>query len=81
MIKQEGLPSSNLENAQSITSQNQFIDPTSLEIVRNEIESNASYSRYANRKYGFGKVLLIGVLEIVNLDCYLMEHCAWKTIS
>ena len=44
MIKQEGLPSSNLENAQSITSQNQFIDPTSLEIVRSEIESNASYS-------------------------------------
>ncbi len=44
MIKQEGLPSSNLENAQSITSQNQFIDPTSLEVVRSDIESNASYS-------------------------------------
>ena len=75
MIKQEGLPSSNLENAQSITSQNQFIDPTSLEIVRSEIESNASYSDTLTEVNGFGKVLLIGYLEIVNLDYYLMEHC------
>ncbi len=44
MIKQEGLPASSLENAQSLTSQNQFIHPASLEVVRSDIESNASYS-------------------------------------
>ena len=35
---------SSLQNAESITSQSQFINPTSLEIIRTDIESNASYS-------------------------------------
>jgi len=43
-IKQEGKPANNLENAQIITFQNQFIDNTALEIIRTDIESNASYS-------------------------------------
>ena len=33
-----------IENAEALTSQKQFVDPTSLENIRNEIESNASYS-------------------------------------
>ena len=43
-IKQEGENPASLENAESITFQHQFIDTTSLEIVRTDIESNASYS-------------------------------------
>ena len=43
-IKQEGKPANNLENAQIFTFQNQFIDNTALEIIRTDIESNASYS-------------------------------------
>ena len=43
-VTREGENPASLENAQSLTSQNQFIDPTSLEIVRTDIESNASYS-------------------------------------
>ena len=43
-IAREGENPASIENAQSLTSQNQFIDPTSLEIVRTDIESNASYS-------------------------------------
>lgn len=43
-IQQEGENPSNLENAESLTSQIQFIEPTSLEVVRSDIESNASYS-------------------------------------
>jgi hypothetical protein len=43
-IRQEGKTANNLENAQIITFQHQFIDTTSLEIIRTDIESNASYS-------------------------------------
>lgn len=43
-IEQEGRPANNLENAQIFTFQNQFIDNTALEIIRTDIESNASYS-------------------------------------
>ena len=43
-IKQEGENPASLENAESVTFQHQFIDTTSLEIVRTDIESNASYS-------------------------------------
>jgi len=43
-IKQEGENPASLENAESITFQHQFIDTTSLEIIRTDIESNASYS-------------------------------------
>ena len=43
-ITREGENPASLENAESLTSQNQFVDPTSLEIVRTDIESNASYS-------------------------------------
>ena len=43
-IRQEGKTANNLENAQIITSQHQFIDNTALEIIRTDIESNASYS-------------------------------------
>ena len=43
-ITREGENPASLENAESLTSQNQFIDPTSLEIVKTYIESNASYS-------------------------------------
>ena len=43
-ITREGVTPSSLENAESITSQTQFIDPTSLEIVKTYINSNASYS-------------------------------------
>ena len=43
-IKQEGENPASLENAESITFQHQFIDTTSLEVVRTDIESNASYS-------------------------------------
>ena len=43
-IKQEGENPASLENAESVTFQHQFVDTTSLEIVRTDIESNASYS-------------------------------------
>ena len=43
-IEQEGRAANNLENAQIFTFQNQFIDNTALEIIRTDIESNASYS-------------------------------------
>jgi len=43
-IEQEGRPANSLENAQIFTFQNQFIDNTALEIIRTDIESNASYS-------------------------------------
>ncbi len=43
-ITREGENPASLENAESLTSQTQFIDPTSLEIVKTYIESNASYS-------------------------------------
>ena len=43
-IRQEGKTANNLENAQIVTFQHQFIDNTALEIVRTDIESNASYS-------------------------------------
>ena len=43
-IRQEGKTANDLENAQIITFQHQFIDTTSLEIIRTDIESNASYS-------------------------------------
>ena len=43
-IEQEGRPANNLENAQIFTFQNQFVDNTALEIIRTDIESNASYS-------------------------------------
>ncbi|RZD37081.1 MAG: hypothetical protein CXT75_05340 [Methanobacteriota archaeon] len=44
-ITREGDFSSNrIENAEARTSQKQFVDPTSLEIIRSDIESNASYS-------------------------------------
>jgi hypothetical protein len=43
-IRQEGKTANNFENAQIITLQHQFIDATSLEIIRTDIESNASYS-------------------------------------
>jgi len=43
-IKQEGKTANNLENAQMVTFQHQFIDTTALEVTRTDIESNASYS-------------------------------------
>jgi len=43
-IKREGENPASLENAEILTSQSQFIDPTSLEIVKTYIDSNASYS-------------------------------------
>lgn len=43
-IRQEGKTANNLENAQIVTFQHQFVDNTALEIVRTDIESNASYS-------------------------------------
>ena len=43
-VKQEGENPASLENAESVTFQHQFVDTTSLEIVRTDIESNASYS-------------------------------------
>ena len=43
-VTREGENPASLENAESLTSQSQFIDPTSLEIVKTHIESNASYS-------------------------------------
>ena len=43
-IRQEGKTANNLENAQIVTFQHQFIDNTALEIIRTDIESNASYS-------------------------------------
>ena len=43
-ITREGENPASLKNAESLTSQNQFIDPTSLEIVKTYIDSNASYS-------------------------------------
>jgi len=43
-IRQEGKTANNISNAQIITSQHQFIDNTALEIIRTDIESNASYS-------------------------------------
>jgi hypothetical protein len=43
-IKQEGKTANNLENAQIVTFQHQFIDATALEVIRTDIESNASYS-------------------------------------
>ena len=44
-ITREGDFSSNsIENAEALTSQKQFVDPTSLENIRSEIESNISYS-------------------------------------
>ena len=43
-ITREGENPASLKNAESLTSQTQFIDPTSLEIVKTYIESNASYS-------------------------------------
>ena len=44
-ITREGdFSSNNFENAEALTSQKQFVDPTSLENIRSEIESNASYS-------------------------------------
>ena len=44
-ITREGDFSSNsIENAEALTSQKQFVDPTSLETIRSDIESNASYS-------------------------------------
>ena len=43
-ITREGENPASLENAEILTSQSQFIDPTSLEIVKTYIDSNASYS-------------------------------------
>ena len=43
-ITREGENPASLENAESLTLQNQFVDPTSLEIVKTYLESNASYS-------------------------------------
>ena len=43
-IKQDGENPASLENAESVTFQHQYIDTTSLEVVRTDIESNASYS-------------------------------------
>ncbi|MDP6878672.1 MAG: hypothetical protein QGI18_08745, partial [Candidatus Marinimicrobia bacterium] len=43
-ITREGENPASLENAEILTSQSQFIDPNSLEIVKTYIDSNASYS-------------------------------------
>ena len=43
-IKEEGENPAKLENAKIKTLQYQYIDDTSLEIIRSDIESNASYS-------------------------------------
>tara|TARA_Y100000746_G_scaffold209813_1_gene199728 strand:+ start:544 stop:2478 length:1935 start_codon:yes stop_codon:yes gene_type:complete len=43
-ITREGENPASLENAESLTWQSQFIDPTSLEIIRSDIKSNISYS-------------------------------------
>jgi len=43
-VTREGENPASLENAEILTSQSQFIDPTSLEIVKTYIDSNASYS-------------------------------------
>ena len=43
-ITEEGLQPTPIRNGQIVTSQHQFVDNASLEIIRSEIESNASYS-------------------------------------
>jgi len=43
-ITEEGLGSTELKDGQIVSFQHQFVDVASLEIIRSEIESNASYS-------------------------------------
>jgi len=43
-ITEEGLGSTELRDGQIVSFQHQFVDVASLEIIRSEIESNASYS-------------------------------------
>ena len=43
-ITEEGLGSTELKDGQIVSFQHQFVDIASLEIIRSEIESNASYS-------------------------------------
>ena len=59
-IKEEGENPAKLENAKVKTLQYQYIDDTSLEIIRSDIQSNASYSDTLTGKRWAGRVQQIG---------------------